>query len=253
MGVGTIRFRIGSKIIQLNNVYHVPRLDMPLLSMRVHRRRAQGCPFIADYSGCFYTFPEFSITVDDAEDVTVPFTSCPGETNADFRDTRSTRRGRRSRASARRSAYLHRAIAARRMAQSRPEGMTRPSPPSEDSSIPVTSPSSFPPIPNRYIPNSFGPTKISLSRPQLSDLFSCRKLNYNILSHLGTGLDIPLSEDPALSIGDCVNIKRGPRGGNISPVTRANHTIGVDIGYGDGTSPGGYKYCLMLTLSLIHI
>ena len=96
MGVGTIRFRIGSKIIQLNNVYHVPRLDMPLLSMRVHRRRAQGCSFIADYSGCFYTFPEFSITVDDAEDVTVPFTSCPGETNADFRDTRSTCRGRQS-------------------------------------------------------------------------------------------------------------------------------------------------------------
>ena len=73
------------------------------------------------------------------------------------------------------------------------------------------------------------------------------QMDYNIFSHLSTGFENPLSEEPALSIGDCVNIKRGARGGKISPVTTANHTIGVDIGYGDGTSPGGYKYCLILT------
>ena len=247
MGVGTIQFRIGSKVIRLNNVYHVPRLDMPLLSMRVHRRRAQGCSFIADHSGCFYTFPEFRIEVDDADDVTVPFTSCHEDESPDFCDTRSTRRGRRSRAAARRSVYLQHAIAARRMGHSRPTGMSTPTSSSENSSIPVTSGSAFPPIPNRYVPNSFGPKKMSYSCPQLTELFGCRKLNYNILSHLGTGLEIPLSEEPALSIGDCVNIKRGNRGGKIAPVTTANHTIGVDIGYGDGTSPGGYKYCLLLT------
>ena len=96
MGIGTIQFRIGSKVIRLNNVYHVPRLDMPLLSMRVQRRQAQGCLFIADHSGCFYTFPEFRIEVDDADDVTIPFTSCHEDQSPDFCDTRSTRRGLRS-------------------------------------------------------------------------------------------------------------------------------------------------------------
>ena len=248
MGIGTIQFRIGSKIIRLNNVYHVPRLDMPLLSMRIHRRREQGCSFIADHSGCYYTFPDFQIEVDDEDDVTVPFSSCRGNESADFSDSRSTRRGRRSRAVARRSIYLQCAIRARRSAPNRTDPtFGAPSTVSDNSSIPVVSSSSFPPIPNRYVPNSFGPKNISFMRPQLNDLFGCRKLDYNILSHLGTGLEIPLSEEPAPSIGDFVNIKRGARGGKISPVTTANHTIGVDIGYGDGTSPGGYKYCLILT------
>ena len=248
MGIGTIQFRIGSKVIRLNNVYHVPRLDMPLLSMRIHRRREQGCSFIADHSGCYYTFPDFQIEVDDDDDVTVPFSSCRDDATPDFSDSRSTRRGRRSRAAARRSIYLQCAIRARRAAPSRTDPtFGAPSTVSDNSSIPVVSSSSFPPIPNRYVPNSFGPKNMSYTRPQLNDLFGSRKLDYNILSHLGTGLEIPASEDPALSIGDCVNIKRGARGGKISPITTANHTIGVDIGYGDGTSPGGYKYCLILT------
>ena len=170
MGIGTIQFRIGSKVIRLNNVYHVPRLDMPLLSMRVHRRRTQGCSFLADYSGCFYTFPEFRIEVDDTDDVTVPFTSSHEDESPDFCYTRSTRRGRRSRAAARRSVYLQHAIAARRMALSRPTGVSMPTnSSSEDSSIPVESASVFPPIPNRYVPNSFGPKKMSYSCPQLTE------------------------------------------------------------------------------------
>jgi transposase InsO family protein len=41
-------------------------------------------------------------------------------------------------------------------------------------------------------------------------------------------------------------MKRGNRGGPAQCQTKAGHTVGVNIGFDDGTSPGGYKYCLFL-------
>jgi hypothetical protein len=48
------------------------------------------------------------------------------------------------------------------------------------------------------------------------------------------------------TIGDMVNLKRGPRGKLLERPNHKLHTIGMDIGYGDGKSPGGFTHCLML-------
>ena len=120
MGIGTIQFCIGNKVICLNNVYHVPRLDMSLLLMQIHQHREQGCSFVADHSGCYYTFPDFQIEVDDEDNITVPFTSCHhAEEAADFSEFWSTRCGQRSHAAARRLIYLLCAIRAQRVAPTR--------------------------------------------------------------------------------------------------------------------------------------
>ena len=87
MGIGTIQVRLASKVIQLNNVYHVPRLDMPLIAIRVHRRRVQDCSFIADFSSCFFTFPDFIISVDDNIDATLPVESCSPACVPDYSKT----------------------------------------------------------------------------------------------------------------------------------------------------------------------
>jgi hypothetical protein len=41
-------------------------------------------------------------------------------------------------------------------------------------------------------------------------------------------------------------MKRGNRDGPVQRPPKAGHTVSIDIGFGDGTSPGGYKYCLFL-------
>ena len=253
MGIGTIKFRLAGKIICFRNVYHVPRLEIPLIALRVHRRRAQGCAFVSDFSGCFFTFPNFSIEVDDDVDVTVPISSCSADLPPDYSDaSKSTRHARRCNAMAKRTAYLEAAITARRTSQPflpSPVYHSHSKHSSNDSSSfhPSSSSDEFPPLPNRFVPDSASSSTQKLSYPQLHQLFGCRKLDYSILPHLGIGLEVPLSEAPPLSIGDVVNIKRGKRGGKIQKIAHANHTIGADIGYGDGTSPGGYKYCLFLT------
>jgi hypothetical protein len=43
-----------------------------------------------------------------------------------------------------------------------------------------------------------------------------------------------------------VNINRGAHGGPVPRPSWARHTIGANIGYGEGVGPGGYKYCLFL-------
>jgi hypothetical protein len=67
LGIGTQFFRIDGRIIRRRQVLHVPALKAPLISVRQHRRN-QGCSFIADNSGCYLTFPNFSITIDDSTD-----------------------------------------------------------------------------------------------------------------------------------------------------------------------------------------
>ena len=59
MGTGTIQVRLAGKVIRLNNVYHVPRLDLPLLSIRVHHPHAQGCSFLSDFFRVFLHLPWF--------------------------------------------------------------------------------------------------------------------------------------------------------------------------------------------------
>jgi hypothetical protein len=52
--------------------------------------------------------------------------------------------------------------------------------------------------------------------------------------------------EPILSVGNIVNIKRGRKGKSLQRPKTALDVVGMDIGYGDGTSPGGFKYTLLL-------
>jgi hypothetical protein len=71
-GRGTLRIILGGHPVRLRNCLHVPDLNMFLLSTRIHRRRGQGCAFIADPTGCFLTFPSFIIPIDDTLECLVP-------------------------------------------------------------------------------------------------------------------------------------------------------------------------------------
>jgi hypothetical protein len=76
-GRGTLSIEMLGHKIAYANALHVPDLFVILLSSRVHRRITPGCSFVADHSGCFLTYPDFSINVDGREDCTIPCGTVP--------------------------------------------------------------------------------------------------------------------------------------------------------------------------------
>ena len=123
-----------------------------------------------------------------------------------------------------------------------------------DSKIPGISPtiseppvSTPPPIMTCELPESFGPTTCHFSSHDLHKHFGNRKFrNYSIFSQVVDGIHLSENFEPPISIGDVVNQKRGPSGAPLPRPSAILHRVGVDIGFGDGVSPGGIRYCLML-------
>jgi hypothetical protein len=70
-GTGTLCMEVDGHRVDYANALYVPQLSAILLSSRVHRRAAEGCSFVADHSGCFLTFPNFAIKIDDTQDCTI--------------------------------------------------------------------------------------------------------------------------------------------------------------------------------------
>jgi hypothetical protein len=69
----------------------------------------------------------------------------------------------------------------------------------------------------------------------------CRSLNdWRTLEKTGTGLHLVHEGSPLLTIGDTATINRNKHGKLLDHPKTALHTVGMDIGYGEGTSPGGY-------------
>ena len=64
-GQGTAKFVLDGKVVQLPNVFHIPNLDVVLLSIWLHWHWGVGCEFLADNSRMFLMFPQFVIMVDD--------------------------------------------------------------------------------------------------------------------------------------------------------------------------------------------
>jgi hypothetical protein len=71
-GRGTVVLTLCDKTVKLCNVLHVPDLEITLLSVRSHQRQGQGCSFLADHSGCFLTFPNFVLDIDNEDDCVIP-------------------------------------------------------------------------------------------------------------------------------------------------------------------------------------
>jgi hypothetical protein len=70
-GTGTLCMEVDGHRVAYANALYVPQLSAILLSSRVHRRAAEGCSFVADHSGCFLTYPDFAIELNDTDDCTI--------------------------------------------------------------------------------------------------------------------------------------------------------------------------------------
>jgi hypothetical protein len=110
-----------------------------------------------------------------------------------------------------------------------------------------------PPVLTCETPESLAPAKKRYSPHDLHRLFGGRKLPYfGILAELGTGIEVKDSTGLLLSVCDVVNLKRGCHGKLLTPPKAALDAVGMDIDYGEGVSPGGYRYCLMLVDRKTH-
>jgi hypothetical protein len=260
LGRGSVSITLGDRPLLLRNILHVPALDMPLLSCCVHCRRGQGCSFVADTKGCFLTFPTFFLKIEDTHEYALPCEIGPRDGPYDYEDAPNTRRSR----DASNPPYLaaKRAIGA---LLSLPTGkrchVSRTSTPATDpaliSTIPAVSPRKPQPATSRArepppvlpckTPKSSAPSTKRYTPHDLHRLFGGRKLlGFKILAELGTGIKVKDSTDPLLSVCDAVNLKRGRHGKLLTPPKAALDVVGMDIRYGEGVSPGGYRYCRML-------
>jgi transposase InsO family protein len=264
-GRGTMRMQVDGHNVAYSDVLYVPDLTAILLSSRVHRRTAPGCSFVADHDGCFLTFPDFTIEIQDEHDCTIHCTAIPDTAPLDF-DSRLYLTGHSSRNAARLATTLqlqgmHRArFAGLRKTQAHldPSLLSDPSPdpatdPATQSTVPdktslVTSHLSDAPIRPVYsVPNSSAKPIERISSYELKKLFGCRSLkNWKTLESIGTSLHVVHESDPPLTIGDMATIPRNNHGKLLRHPSKALHTVGMDIGYGEGTSPGGFKYALTL-------
>jgi hypothetical protein len=237
LGLGHVRFNLAGRTVELRNVLHVPELQMPLLSVRTHRRRGPGCSFLADASGCWLTFPSLCIEIDDTADCLLPFSYSSATDSPEYAQPRTIR--------SRSRAYLATTVKARRVAvEQQQTSMTHPTP---DPALKPADGNDNPFLPAYSIPESFAPKVRKWSGPELHKMFGSRHLpNYKLLEHLGSGLHVHNPRQSTPTIGDMVNLKRGPRGKLLERPRGKLHTIGMDIGYGDGKSPGGFTHCLVL-------
>jgi hypothetical protein len=245
-GIGTVRCSLAGHEVLFRKVYHVPALNAPLFSIRTHRRRGPGCSLVADHTGSWLTFPGFILDVDDTDDFLLPIRPSNPDAPLAYAEPVSLRSHLKT---ARRAAAIQ-AITCRRSRVPSALQHLLPATP-----VPGSKPTDeeLPIIPTHYVPDSATRSVHRHTSLDLHRLFGCRKLKYDVLPHLGTGLHVSDPKEAPMSIGDTVTMKRGRKGGPVARPLRARHTIGVDIGFGDGTSPGGYNYCLfMVDLATRH-
>jgi hypothetical protein len=64
-GRGNLSINMLGHTIAYVDALHIPNLSVILLPARVHQCIMPGCSFVANHSGCFLTYPNFTIEVDD--------------------------------------------------------------------------------------------------------------------------------------------------------------------------------------------
>lgn len=102
------------------------------------------------------------------------------------------------------------------------------------------------PPPQYHLGTSCGDVIERLTNHTLQSYFGGRQLqDYRLLSKLGTGISVINNKNEIPTVGSMVNHRRGKRRRTGSKAIAPLQLIGMDIGYGDGNSPGGYKYALV--------
>jgi hypothetical protein len=216
----------------------------------VHRRSATGCSFLADHSVCFLTYPTFQIEINSDADCTIPcrrlaLTSGP----FDF-DSRTHNNIHSSDADVRMCHHL----SFRAMQQSCLAGVKNLQKPTahleaRKDTLPTCDAdrASFPTIPVYAVSNSWVAGTERINSSELKKYFGCHSLNdWTYLEQTGTGLHVVQDAQGHLTLGDITTIARNNHDKLLQRPPKSLHTVGMDIGYGEGTSPGGYKYVLTL-------
>ena len=224
-GRGTVEFVVDGHRVRLADCYHVPDLDVHLLSIRVHRRRGPGCSFLADDHGMYLTFPSFVLSVDDGSDPLIAISPIPPNSSSsiEYSDTHgSVLYGRALRVVGRR-------VQTRSQTRSDTE---------------AASPS---PLPSCYVADTGGTTTHRRTPFELHRLFGNRNLpDFSLLGEVGTGLKVVHAQESTPTVGDFTTIDQRRRGPSRRRERCRLDLVGMDIGYGSGISPGGYNYCLTL-------
>ena len=242
-GRGTVRLLLGSKVVEERDWLHVPALPMRLKSVRLHRRMHPDNSFIATHDECTLAYPSFVIPIDDDEDCVL---SCSSALDAipDFVDSPLTTgldpvsyghafqgKGRRKKASSRQFVPFPQSQAALNALS--PEARSLHDRPSSRD------------VPSEYVPDSAAPAVVRYTNEELHKLFGNRRLDWDLLAKVNQGGTVTDFGETPLSIGNFVNIRKGKRG-KKSKIPLPGDTICCDIGYGDGISPGGHRYCLVV-------
>jgi hypothetical protein len=178
----------------------------------VHRRILPGCSFVADHSGCFLTYPGFSIEVNAIEDCTIPCGTVPLGSTYGF-DSRRFTTPHSSTHDVQRSLSLrllsrpHQAqLVALRKYRAHLDPLTVPSmlpSPSLDKDAPSTAPTR----PVYSVPELGSKAIERVSSYNLKRMFSCRTLgDWRMLDCTGSGLKVYHEGKTPLSIGDMVTI-----------------------------------------------
>jgi hypothetical protein len=239
-GRGTMCLQVQGHTIAYADTLHVPELSAILLSTRVHRRSAVGCSFVADNSGCFLTYPNFQIEVDDEDDCTLPCQAVPADTKVYDFDSRIHVTQHLSASAVRRCEDL----VFHSMHRARLAGIQKSQAHVNSSPTDV-----FPTIPVHSVANSGSSSIERINSTEIKKYVGSRGLaDWSMLEHTGTGLHVIKDRDAPMTLGDVTAIARNPRGKLLQRPTNTLHTVGMDIGYGEGTSPGGYKYALTLVV-----
>ena len=84
-----------------------------------------------------------------------------------------------------------------------------------------------------------------VTESELRTIFGARKLqNWRLLEKVGEHIKVVDDGEPIVTLPDMSSVPRNKANKKADRPTKRLHTVGMDIGYGDGTSPGGYRYAL---------
>ncbi|MGL5814516.1 MAG: hypothetical protein ACRCYW_14455, partial [Aeromonas sp.] len=236
-GQGTVRLLLGDKIVEEHGWLHLPGLAMRLKSVRMHRRLHPDAFFLASNEEVILGYPTFNLHIDDKEDVVLPCSPAPPGSNPDFISSllvgptdELTFQG----APATNTPGFGYSF------QGTGGGPRRFLPFSQNHDT-----SSTRDVPSQYVPDSGSPSK-RFTDNELHKLFGNRTFcDWSVLTKACEGGSVVNLKEKPISIGDLVNIRRNRRG-KKAQIPPPGHTICVDMGYGDGVSPGGHQYALVI-------
>ena len=231
-GKGTAQLQFGNHAIREQDWCHAAGLNTRLLAIRDHRRRP-GCSFAADNDRCHLTFPTFFLDIDDSDECVLECISGLSNQSVDCDDAKPQQP-----ATARQPAGQ-----AFRVAHPLCHLMHEDTTIDQAAAIPTAEAR----LPPQQHPDSAAPQVCRFTNHEIHRLCGNRSISPLALQEATTnGIIVNMGETPP-TIGDFVNKRKGKRNEQSRKIPRVGLVLQMDIGYGDGISPGGHK-CGLLTV-----